>query len=130
MQPAKAFLEIFLDKYEVTTIEFMLYELLYRNLRTLTEEEFNKEFEKGWNQQTDMLKSRTNRKDKTFFTVKQVKSYFKSEIKNNKHLKDIFEDVGDILSNLYNAELLDRLETPSNQENIYYIPYNKELENE
>lgn len=124
------FLDIFLDKHEITDIEFMVYELLYNNLQTLTEKEFDKRFNNGWNEQTDMLKSRSNRKSKTFFTAKQVKTYFKSEFRGNKHLKDIIDSIAEILSNLYDVGLLERLETPSKQENIYYIPYNKELEDD
>ena len=124
----KDFLNIFLDKYEVTDIEFMVYELLYRNLKTPTDKQFEKEFKNGWNAKTDMLNSRAERQTKTFFTAKQVKTYFKSEFRSNKHLKDIIDSIPEILNNLYSAELLERIETQSRQENIYYIPYNKELE--
>ena len=124
----KDFLGIFLDKYEVTDIEFMVYELLYRNLKTPTDKQFEKEFKNGWNAKTDMLNSRAERQTKTFFTAKQVKTYFKSEFRSNKHLKDIIDSIPEILNNLYSAELLERIETQSRQENIYYIPYNKELE--
>ena len=124
----KDFLDIFLDKYEVTDIEFMVYEMLYRNLKTPTDKQFEKEFKNGWNAKTDMLNSRAERQTKTFFTAKQVKTYFKSEFRGNKHLKDIIDSIAEILNNLYSAELLERIETQSRQENIYYIPYNKELE--
>ena len=36
----------------------------------------------------DLLKTRTNRKSKSFFTAKQIKTYFKNDFKMNKNLKD------------------------------------------
>ena len=124
------FIDIFYDKYEITDIEHMVYEFLYRNLKPLTDKEIETKIKEGWNTKTDMLNQRANRKSKCFFTVKQVKTYFRNEFRRNQHLKDVIDSLGDILNNLYNAELLERLETASKQENIYYIPYNEELENE
>lgn len=122
------FLDVFYDKYDITQMEYLVYEKLYKNLRVLPDEEFEKEFKSGWNTKTDMLNSTANRKSKTFFTVKQVKTYFRNDFRMNKHLKDVIDSIGEILENLFNANLLDRLETPSGQENIYYIKYNEELE--
>lgn len=124
------FIDIFYDKYEITDIENIVYEFLYRNLKPLTDKEIETKIKEGWNTKTDMLNQRANRKSKCFFTVKQVKTYFRNEFRRNQHLKDVIDSLGDILNNLYSAELLERLETASKQENIYYIPYNEELENE
>ena len=122
------FIDIFYNKYEVTDIEFKVYELLYKHLQTLTNDEFNKRFKDGYNSKQDMLNQRANRQTKPLFTAKQVKTYFRNEFKRNPHLKDVIDSIPEILNNLYSAELLERLETPSKQENIYYIPYNEDME--
>lgn len=124
----KKFLDIFYVNIEVTTIEYMVYKKLYKNLKVLKDEEFETMYRDGWNEKTDMLNSRKDRKSKALFTVKKVKTYFKTDFKRNKHLKDVIDSLSEILENLFNADLLGRLETPSGQENIYYIKYNEELE--
>ena len=79
----------------------------------------------------DLLKTRTNRKSKSFFTAKQIKTYFKNDFKMNKNLKDTIEDIPKILKNLYNAGYIELvLEWEYQNQEVYYIPNKDEMENQ
>lgn len=122
------FLEVFKPKYEVTEIEFKVYETLYNGLTVLTkDEESYKISETGDIDYDDMLLQMKGRKTKSFFTAKQVKTYFKPNFKNNKNLKDTIDQIPKILTNLYNAGLINMVEWQYNGQNVYYIPYNKDM---
>ena len=126
---AMNFLEIFKPKYEVTDIEFLVYSKLYKNLNPLTSDDLEyKIYEDGSIDNKDMLLQRSGRKNKSFFTYKQIQTYFKADFKSNKNLKDTLDQISDILNNLFNAGLLEKLEWQYNNKNVYYIPYNKDME--
>ena len=123
------FLEVFKPKYEVTEIEYMIYERLYKSLRVLGEDEVeNKLYEDGTVKNQYLLTQRTNRETKSFFTAKQIKTYFANEFKMNKNLKDTIDNIPDILNNLFKAEYINRTESQYQGQNIYYIPYNKDMQ--
>lgn len=122
------FLIPFKPKFEITEIEYLVYEKLYNNLNVLTNEDLDyKIADDGGIQYDDMLLQVKGRKNKSFFTVKQIKTYFKTDFKMNKNLKDTIDQIGDILTNLYNAGLIEKIEYQYNNQNVYYIPYNAEM---
>lgn len=123
------FLEVFKPKHEVTDIEYEIYKKLYRNLNVLTDEDLEyKIAEDGSVEYDDILLQMKDRKEKSFFTAKQIKTYFKQDFKRNKNLKDTLDQVADILNNLYNANYLEKLEWQYNGQNVYYIPINKDMD--
>lgn len=124
------FLKVFQVQMDITDIEFMIYKKLYQNLNVLTVEEFDKKItdEGTVYDSEDILLQAKNRKSKSFFTAKQIKTYFKQDFKRNKNLKDTLDQIPEILNNLYNANFINRLESQYNHQNLYYIPYNKDME--
>ena len=76
----------------------------------------------------DILLQVKNRKEKSFFTAKQIKTYFKQDFKRNKNLKDTIDQIPSILNNLYNANYLNKIEWQYNNQNLYYLPYNEDME--
>lgn len=123
------FLEVFKPKYEVTEIEYMIYERLYKSLYVLKKDEVeNKLYEDGTVKNQYLLTQRTNRETKSFFTAKQIKTYFGNEFKRNKNLKDTIDNISDILNNLFKAEYINRTESQYQGQNVYYIPYNKDMQ--
>lgn len=123
------FLDIFKPKYEVTDIEFLVYNKLYNTLKPLTADDLEYKInEDGSIMSEDMLLQRRDRKNKSFFTYKQIQTYYKTDFKHNKNLKDTLDQTADILNNLFNAGLLDKLEWQHNNKNVYYIPYNEDME--
>ena len=124
------FLDTFKPKYNITDIEFLVYEKLYNSLTPLTSEDLEYKIyeEDGSCQSQDMLLQTKDRKKKSFFTYKQIQTYFRTDFKHNKNLKDTLDQIGTILNNLYNAELLNRLEYQYHNTDVYYIPYNKDME--
>lgn len=123
------FLDVFKPKYEVTDIEFLVYEKLYNNLFVLkTDEVANKLYDDGEVKNQYLLNQRTNRKTKSFFTAKQIKTYFARDLKGNKNLKDTIDRIPDILNNLFNAGLINRIEIQYQGQNVYYIPFNQDME--
>lgn len=131
MQNVTSFLEVFKPKYEVTEIEFLVYEKLYRNLNALTPEDVEYKVMDDGSVETyeDMLLQNKGRKEKSFFTAKQIKTYFKNDLKRNKNLKDTVDQIPEILNNLYNATYLEKLEWQYMNQNVYYIPFNPEMLN-
>jgi hypothetical protein len=124
-----SFLEVFKPQFEVTQIELMIYEKLYNNLNVLKDDDLEyKVADDGGVQYDDLLLQVKGRKEKSFFTAKQIKTYFKSDLKRNKNLKDTIDQIPEILHNLYNASYLEKLEWQYNNQNVYYIPYNVEME--
>lgn len=125
-----SFLEIFKPKYAITDIEYGIYEKLYRNLNTLTDDDLilKVDDDGSISVQDDMLIQIKGRKEKSFFTAKQVKTYFKSDLKRNKNLKDTIDSIPEILDNLYKADYIDKLEWQYINQNVYYLPYNAEME--
>lgn len=123
------FLEIFKPKSEVTEIEFMVYEKLYNNLYVLKKDELESRlYDDGTVRNQYLLTQRTNREVKSFFTAKQIKTYFGNEFKRNKNLKDTIDNIPDILNNLFKAEYINRIESQHQWQNVYYIPYNKDMQ--
>ena len=123
------FLDIFKPKYEVTDIEFLVYEKLYNTLNTLSADDLEYKIDVDGSCTTDdMLLQTKNRKNKSFFTYKQIQTYYKTDFKHNKNLKDTLDQTADILNNLFNAGLLEKLEWQYNNKNVYYIPYNEDME--
>ena len=124
------FLILFEPKSEITDIEYTIYKKLYDNLKVLTDEdtEYKITEDGGIADSDDMLLQMKNRKTKSFFTAKQIKTYFKKDFQNNQNLKDTIDQVSDILNNLYNANYLERLEWQYNNQNVYYILYNEDME--
>ena len=124
------FLEVFKPHSEVTDIEYLIYTKLYNNLNVVTADDLEYLIsEDGTVDFGDILLQTKDRKDKTFFTAKQIKTYFKQDFKRNKNLKDTIDRIPDILNNLYNAEYIDKLDWQYNNQNVYYIPKNDEMEN-
>lgn len=126
------FLNIFKPKYDITDIEYEIYLKLYNNLKPLKSDElqdlfFYDEYGKQKLDQDCMLRQRNNRKDKSFFTAKQIKTYFKYDFQMNKNIKDTLDNIPEILNNLFMAGYLERVEEQYNNQNVYYIPYNVEL---
>ena len=76
-----------------------------------------------------LLKQRKNRNEKPFFTTKQIQIYFKEDFKKNKNLKDTVDSISEILKNLYNAGFIEQIDYKFDGQNVYYIPYNAEMEN-
>ena len=123
------FLKIFKPKHEVTDIEYEIYRKLYNNLNVLMEDDLDyKIADDGSIQYEDMVMQVKDRKTKSFFTARQIKTYFQQDFKRKKNLKDTLDQVPDILNNLYNAGLIEKLEWQYNGQNVYYIPYNKDVD--
>ena len=123
------FLKVFKPKHEVTDIEYEIYRKLYNNLNVLMEDDLDyKISDDGSILYEDMLMQVKGRKTKSFFTARQIKTYFQQDFKRKKNLKDTLDQVPDILKNLYNASLLEKLEWQYNGQNVYYIPYNKDVD--
>lgn len=123
------FLKIFKPKYEVTEIEYKVYETLYNGLTVLRKEDVD-DFIVSYEGEVDlnyMLLQMRDRKSKSFFTAKQIKTYFKPNFKNNKNLKDTTDQIPKILTNLFNAGLINMMEWQYKGQNVYYIPYNKDM---
>lgn len=129
-EDAEAFLEVF-KQNTVTPIERMIYEKLYKNLFVLTpdEAEYKITSDGEISNHDYLLTQNKNRKERCFFTAKQIKTYFKNDFKRNKNLKDTIDKIPEILNNLYNASLIERIEWQYNNQNVYYIPYNQNMEN-
>lgn len=124
------FLKSFKPKFEITEIEYLVYEKLYKNLTVLKDDDLEYKIgDDGGIQYDDLLNQIKGRKNKCFFTINQIKTYFKSDFKRNKNLKDTIDNIGDIIHNLYNAGLLEKIEYQHNKQNVYYIPYNIEMDN-
>ena len=122
------FLTVFKIQIEVTEIEFMIYKKLYQNLNVVTADDLEyKIADDGSIEYEDILLQARDRKNRTFFTAKQIKTYFKRDFKRNKNLKDTLDQVPDILNNLYNAGYIEKLEWQYNGQNVYYIPYNEDM---
>ena len=125
----EAFLKVFKPKSEVTAIEYLIYTKLYKNLNVITTDELDYLiYEDGGVQYEDMLLQTKDRKSRTFFTAKQIKTYFKNDFKRNKNLKDTTDQIPNILKNLYDAGYLDKLGWQYSNQNVYYITKNKEME--
>lgn len=124
------FLKIFNPYLEITDIEFLIYSKLYKNLKVLSDNELEfKIDENGYVlDYNDILTQNKKRKDRSFFTAKQIKTYFKNDFKKNKNLKDTIDQIPAILNNLYNAGYIERLDWQYNGQNVYYIPFNMEME--
>ena len=132
------FLKVFKHKAEITQIEYMVYEKLYKNLNVLSEDDLSykivaddedSEIRRPYGSvhYDDLLMQTKNRKDKSFFTAKQIKTYFRNDFKRNKNLKDIIDQIPDILNNLYNANYIERIDWQYNGQNVYYIPQNEDM---
>ena len=123
------FLEVFRPKYEVTEIEFLIYKKLYGSLNVLTTDDADYLIsDDGEIEYDNMLLQMKDRKDKSFFTYKQIQTYFKKDFKHNKNLKDTIDQIPKILNNLFNAGLINMIEWQHNGRNVYYIPYNADME--
>ena len=123
------FLAVFKPKYEVTDIEFLVYTKLYNNLNVLTKDDAEDLIsDDGEIQYDDMLRQRADMKNKSFFTYKQIQTYFKGDFRRNKNLKDTIDQIPKILTNLHNAGLINMIEWQDNGRNVYYIPYNQDME--
>lgn len=130
----KRFLELFQPQQKITPIERELYDVIYRNLKPLTEEEADTKLDSNGSVYNggDFLKRREERKEKSFFTHRNIKTYFKSEMRHNPHLKDVCESeeqIKNIIENLYNAGLLDRIEEQYKEYDVYYIVKDEEMDN-
>ena len=125
------FLKVFQVQMEITDIEFMIYRKLYQNLNVLTVTEYDLKITNDGTVYTtdDILLQAKDRKEKSFFTAKQIKTYFKQDFKRNKNLKDTLDQIPEILNNLYNANYINRVESQYNGQNLYYLPYNEDMEN-
>lgn len=121
-EDADKFLEQFAPKRNVSDIEIMVYDKLYDNLKPITIGDIEYKLHEDGSCTTDsMLMQTKNRKMKTFFTPKQIKTYFKNDFKNNKNLKDTIDYIPSILSNLYDAGYLEMLDWQYNGQNVYYM---------
>lgn len=127
------FLKVFKPKLEVTDIEYEIYRKLYKNLTPIDSEDIEDYYwyDRNGNIEIDkdsMLLQSRERKEKSFFTAKQIKTYFKQDFKRNKNLKDTLDQVPDILNNLFNAGYIDKVEWQYNGQNVYYIPINNDMD--
>ena len=126
---ADAFLNVFKPEYEITDIEFEVYKKLYENLNVLSKDGLEyKIFDDGGIKTDDMLLQRKDRKYKSFFTAKQIQTYFKYDFKMNKNLKDTIDQIPMILNNLFNAGLINRIETQHNNQDVFYIPKKEDMD--
>lgn len=132
IKDVKAFLEVFKPQSDITEIEYLVYKKLYKNLKCITidgDNDIDYLINDDGSPLTDsMLLQVNDRKNKSFFTAKQIKTYFKNDFKMNKNLKDTIDQIPDILNNLYNGSYLERLDYQYNGQNVYYIPYNKDMD--
>ena len=127
------FLKVFKPKLEVTDIEYEIYRKLYKNLTPIDSEDIEDYYwyDRNGNIEIDkdsMLLQSRDRKEKSFFSAKQIKTYFKQDFKRNKNLKDTLDQVPDILNNLFNAGYIDKVEWQYNGQNVYYIPINNDMD--
>lgn len=128
-QDADEFLKIFKTGIDITEIEKLVYAKLYKNLKTLPADEIEYKFaDDGSILYEDMLTQVNNRSEKCFFTSKQIKTYFKNDFKQNKNLKDVIDDIPEILNNLYTADYIEKIDWQYNGQNVYYIPKNEQME--
>ena len=126
------FLNTFNTKQDITDIEYLVYEKLYNNLKVIKDENELKFYLTDGDEvylHKHLLKQRRNRNEKPFFTTKQIQIYFKEDFKQNKNLKDTIDSISDILKNLYNAGYIEQIDYKFDGQNVYYIPYNAEMEN-
>lgn len=129
IEDAEKFLKTFKPQLNVTEIEYMVYEKLYNNLSAISDDDLEYKInEDGSILSDDMLLQTKDRKEKSFFTAKQIKTYFKTDFKMNKNLKDTIDQIPEILKNLYDASLIDKIDWQYNNQNVYYIPINEDLE--
>ena len=129
LQDVGCFLDVFQPQSEISDIEFLVYEKLYRNLKVLSSDDLGyKISDDGVYDYGDFLSQSTNRKRKSFFTAKKIQIYFKSDFQHNKNLKDTIDQIPDILRNLYEAGYLEKVEKQYDGQNVYYLPYNEEME--
>ena len=123
------FMVVFKPYMDITQIEYLVYEKLYRNLKPVKDTDLGyKIFDDGSIKTDDMLLQGNDRKNKIFFTAKQIKTYFKRDFQNNKNLKDTLDQVPEILNNLYNAGYLERIDWQYNGQNVYYMLKNADME--
>lgn len=123
------FLDVFKPKYEVTEIEFLVYKKLYGSLNVLSNDDVDYLIsDDGEIELDNMLLQMKDRKNKSFFTYKQIQTYFKKDFKHNKNLKDTLDNIASILHNLFSAGLLNKIEWQHNGREVYYIPYNADME--
>lgn len=123
------FLDVFKPKYEVTEIEFLVYKKLYGSLNVLSNDDLDYLIsDDGEIELDNMLLQMKDRKNKSFFTYKQIQTYFKKDFKHNKNLKDTLDNIASILHNLFSAGLLNKIEWQHNGREVYYIPYNADME--
>ena len=128
IKPGIKFLDVFKPKYEITEIEYEVYERLYNGLNVLSKDDLeDKLYDDGGINTNDLLNTRTDRKTKSFFTAKQIQTYFKNEFKRKKNLKDTIDQIPMIIKNLYMAGLINIIEWQYNNQDVYYIPYNKDM---
>lgn len=126
------FLNTFNTKQDITDIEYLVYEKLYNNLKVIKDETKLKCYLTDGDEvylHKHLLKQRRNRNEKPFFTTKQIQIYFKEDFKQNKNLKDTIDSISEILKNLYNAGFIEQIDYKFDGQNVYYIPYNAEMEN-
>ena len=124
----KEFLTIFKTNKSVTDIEFMVYSKLYKHLLPVKPDEATKLLT-SWGVDTDyMLKSRNTRKSSSLFTSTKIKTIFRTDFIMNKNLKDIIDSIPEILDVLWKNGYLERLDHKYNNENVYYLPYNPDME--
>ena len=119
----KEFLQVFQPLPEVTQIELEVYQKLHDNLNILTPEDllFKVTDSGDLADYQDLLLSRTERKKRSFFTAKQIKTYFKQDLQGNKNLKDSIDYIPEILANLFNAGYIERLDWQHQNQNVYYF---------
>ena len=132
IEDTSKFLEVFNPQFEITDIEFLVYEKLYNSLKIVTDggdNDLDYLLNDDGSPLTDYFLLQTkNRNSKSFFTAKQIKTYFKTDFQHNKNLKDTIDQIPQILDNLYNANYLERLDYQYNGQNVYFIPYNEEMD--
>ena len=129
LEDVESFLSVFKPQSEISDIEYLVYEKLYNNLKPLTDKELDKRtYDDGRICIDYYLKQTKNRDAKSFFTAKKIQIYFQSDFKNNKNLKDTIDQIPDILRNLYNAGNIKKMENQIDGQNVYYLPYNEEME--
>ena len=123
------FLKIFNPQSKVTQIELMIYDKLYNNLNVLKTDDLDYKLTDNGEVGNidDMLLQMKGRKNKSFFTAKQIKTYFKKDLQNNKNLKDTIDQIPDILTNLYNANYIERLDWQYYGQNVYYLLDNEDM---
>jgi len=125
----EAFLTMFNPQNQISMIEEMVYKKLYKNLKVLFKGDLDyKLADDGAIEYDDMLMQIAGRREKSFFTAKQIKTYFKKDFTQNQNLKDTIDQIPQILHNLYNAGYLEMLNWQYYNQNVYYIPYNEDMD--